>query len=281
MDTYMCQDEMSLDPHLTASVESTNQAQTCSLPDHVSQVRIIRRSSIRPREPSGLKARQLTRCFSGRTILDATSVEVGPGVLAVLEGPNGVGKTTLLRIFATVVQPDDGDVSVDGYDVMRDGVRVRERIGAAFVNERSLYWRLTGRENLRLFARTRGLSSRDARSQVDSLLEELDLVEISHRWVADLSAGQRQRLIIARAGLGTPTCMLIDEPLRGLDEAGIETMLSFLRGRATRGAAVLIVAPKLDELRAEADALYRLRDGRIHPWTAPETDGPPTGPAQP
>jgi len=247
----------------------------------VSQVRIIRRSSTRSREPSGLKARQLTRCFSGRTILDGTDLDVDSGVLAVLEGPNGAGKTTLLRIFATVVQPDDGTASVDGYDVAREGAHVRERIGAAFVNERSLYWRLTGRENLRLFARTRGLSSRDARSQVDSLLEELDLQAISRRWVADLSAGQRQRLIIARAGLGAPTCMLIDEPLRGLDEAGIETMLSFLRAQAERGAAVLIVAPKLDELRTEADALYRLRDGRIHPWSSPEMVGPLTDQPQP
>ena len=139
-------------------------------------MRIANRLSTPPHEPSGLRAEQLTRRFSGRTILDATGIEVGPGVLAVLEGPNGAGKTTLLRIFATVVRPNDGEASVDGYDVVRDGARVRERIGAAFVNERSLYWRLTGRENLRLFARTRGLSSRDARSQVDSLLEELDLV---------------------------------------------------------------------------------------------------------
>jgi ABC-2 type transport system ATP-binding protein len=148
---------------------------------------------------------------------------------------------------------------------------VRERVGVAFVNERSLYWRLTGRENLRLFARTRGLSSGAARTQVDALIEKLDLVEISNRWVADLSAGQRQRLIIARAGLGAPTCMLIDEPLRGLDEAGIATMLSFLRSQVRRGASVLIVAPKLDELQAHADVLYRLRDAEVHPWAE---DGP-------
>jgi len=240
-------------------------------------MRLALRSSTRSHEPSGLKARGLTRRFGERTILDGVEIEVGPGVLAVLEGPNGAGKTTLLRIFATVVRPYDGEASVDGYDVVADGARVRERIGAAFVNERSLYWRLTGRENLRLFARTRGLSSRDARSQVDSLLEELDLVAISRRWVADLSAGQRQRLIIARAGLGVPTCMLIDEPLRGLDETGIETMLSFLRGQATRGAAVLIVAPKLDELRPRADVLFRLRDGQIHPWTDSEPVGQLTG----
>jgi ABC-type multidrug transport system ATPase subunit len=213
----------------------------------------------------------LTRRFNERAVLDEADIEVQPGTLAVLEGPNGAGKTTLLRVFATVVHPNGGHASVDGYDVIRDGARVRQRIGAAFVNERSLYWRLTGRENLRLFARTRGLSSRDASSQVDRLIKQLDLDAISSRWVANLSAGQRQRLIIARASLGAPTCLLIDEPLRGLDDAGIEMMLSFLRGHADCGAAVLIVAPKLDELGTEADALYRLRDGRIHPWTSAQT----------
>lgn len=185
----------------------------------------------------------------------------------MLEGPNGAGKTTMLRVFATLVRPNGGEARVDGFDVVRSGARVRERIGAAFVNERSLYWRLSGRENMRLFARTRGLARRAARAQVDSLLEELELVEIAAKWVADLSAGQRQRLIIARAGLGEPSCMLIDEPLRGLDDAGIATMLSFLRTQAARGAAVLIVAPKLDELRACGDAFYRLRGGRVHPWS--------------
>jgi ABC-type multidrug transport system ATPase subunit len=228
----------------------------------------IRRSSIhRTREPTGLRARGMTRSFKGRTVLAGVDLDVAPGTLAVLEGPNGAGKTTMLRIFATVVQPHGGEVRVDGYDVMRDGARVRERIGAAFVNERSLYWRLTGRENLRLFARTRGLSARAASAQVDGLLEEFELVEISRRWVADLSAGQRQRLIVARAALGAPTCMLIDEPLRGLDEAGIATMLSFLRAQATRGAAVLVVAPKLDELQSHGDVLFRLEDGRVRAWS--------------
>lgn len=216
----------------------------------------------------GLAARGLTRKFGVRTILERVDIDVGPGVLAVLEGSNGAGKTTLLRIFSTVVRPNEGEASVDGYDVVREGARVRERIGVAFVNERSLYWRLNGRENLYLFARARGLSSRAARAQVGAILEELDLVTISSRWVADLSAGQRQRLIIARAGLGAPANMLIDEPLRGLDEAGIKTMLAFLRAQAVRGAAVLIVAPKLDELRREADKFFRLQDGVISAWQA-------------
>jgi ABC-type multidrug transport system ATPase subunit len=207
------------------------------------------------------------RSFAGKAVLAGADLEVPPGTLAVLEGANAAGKTTMLRIFATLVRPDGGVARVDGYDVARSGARVRERTGAAFVNERSLYWRLSGMENLRLFARTRGLNKRAAVAQVDALLEELELVEIASKWVADLSAGQRQRLIIARAALGQPSCMLIDEPLRGLDEAGIQTMLCFLAAQARRGGAVLVVAPKLDELRAHGDVLYRLREGVVLPWS--------------
>ncbi len=236
-------------------------------------MRVVKLRTPESRGPSGLSARRLTRSFGGRLVLSAASVDVQPGTLAVLEGQNGAGKTTMLRVFATVVRPDAGEVTVDGYDVVRSGARVRERIGVAFVNERSVYWRLSGRENLLLFARMRGMSSRAAGAQVDALLQELDLAQISHQWAADLSAGQRQRLIVARAALGEPTCMLIDEPLRGLDETGTATMLSFLRAQASRGAAVLVVAPKLDELMTHADALYRLRDGAVHPCTVEELDG--------
>lgn len=219
----------------------------------------------------------MTRSFARRTILAGADLEVAPGTLAALEGANGAGKTTMLRIFATLVQPSGGEARVDGYDVVRGGARVRERIGAAFVNERSLYWRLTGKENLRLFARTRGLSRQTASAQVDALLEELDLGEIASRWVADLSAGQRQRLIVARAALGQPSCMLIDEPLRGLDDAGIHTMLSFLAAQARRGSAVLVVAPKLDELKGYADVLYRLREGVVLRWASGEAQADEEG----
>jgi ABC-2 type transport system ATP-binding protein len=168
------------------------------------------------------------------------------------------------------VRPDGGGARVAGYDVAREGARVRERIGVAFVNERSLFWRLSGRENLQLFARTRGVARALVARQVEDLLQELELGEIAPRRVADLSAGQRQRLIIARAGLGAPQALLIDEPLRGLDDAGIATILGFLRRRASDGASVLVTAPKADELEAEADLLLRLRDGVVHPWREPQ-----------
>jgi len=224
-------------------------------------------------EPSGLQARDLSRSFAGRAVLRGLNLDVRAGCLTVLEGANGAGKTTLLRIFATIVLPDEGDARVDGFDVMRHGARVRERIGVAFVNERSLFWRLSGEENLRLFARARGVPRQASRRHVDELLEELDLTEIAPRRVVDLSAGQRQRLIIARAGLGNPTALLIDEPLRGLDDAGIAMINGFLRRRAQGGAAVLIATPKADELGAEADVMLRLRDGAVAPWHETDESG--------
>jgi ABC-2 type transport system ATP-binding protein len=214
----------------------------------------------------GLRAQGLSRSFAGRTVLAAVDLEVRPGTLVLLEGANGAGKTTLLRIFATVVWPNGGNASVDGFDVRRFGARVRERIGVAFVNERSLFWRLSGEENLRLFARIRGISRERSLEQVAELLEELKLAPIARRRVADLSAGQRQRLIIARAGLGDPTVLLIDEPLRGLDDSGIAEVLAFLRRRARGGASVLVTAPRADELAAEADILLRLQHGVVQPW---------------
>jgi ABC-type multidrug transport system ATPase subunit len=239
-----------------------------------SEALVINPIAAAPDELLGLHARALFRSFRGRTVLEAVDLDVAPGTLVVLEGTNGAGKTTLLRIFATIVLPQGGNASVDGFDVLRQGARVRERIGVAFVNERSLYWRLSGEENLRLFARTRGVPRNASRQHVEELLEELDLSEIAPRRVVDLSAGQRQRLIIARAGLGNPTALLIDEPLRGLDGGGVAVINAFLRRRAQQGAAVLIATPKADELGAEADVMLRLREGTVRPWH--ETNGAPT-----
>src|SRR4051812_35687847 len=114
----------------------------------------------------GLLARGLSKSFDRRPVLHGVDLALARGRIGIVKGPNGAGKTTLLRIFATVVGPDAGEAWLDGVDVLENPARVRERIGVAFVNERSLYWRLTGLENLRLFARTRGVGRRAAERQI-------------------------------------------------------------------------------------------------------------------
>lgn len=210
-----------------------------------------------------LLARSLTRSFRGRRVLDEIDLACPAGNVAVVAGDNGAGKTTLLRIFATLLHPDSGTASVDGYDVVRDGPEVRARIGVALVNERSLFWRLSGRENLRVFAATSGVPRKLSDGYIGDVLEELELERIADQRVANLSAGQRQRLIIARAAVARPSVLLLDEPLRGLDQSGVDCVLSFIARSSERGSTLLIAAPLVQELREVADQMLELRSGRL------------------
>jgi ABC-type multidrug transport system ATPase subunit len=211
----------------------------------------------------GLAARSLTRSFRDRRVLDGVDLDCPAGQVLVISGDNGVGKTTLLRIFATVLHPDSGQAFVHGLDVVRDGPDVRARVGVALVNERSLFWRLSGRDNLRLFASTSGIPRKLRDAYVEAILEELELRQLADDRVANLSAGQRQRLIIGRAAVARPPVLLLDEPLRGLDNAAITCVLAFIARQANRGTAVLIAAPLVQQLREVADQILELRDGRL------------------
>jgi ABC-2 type transport system ATP-binding protein len=210
-----------------------------------------------------LVARSLTRSFRDRRVLDEVELACPAGQVVLVSGDNGAGKTTLLRIFATVLHPDSGSASVHGYDVVRDGAEVRARIGVALVNERSLFWRMSGRENLRLFAATSGVQRNLRGQRIDDVLEELELKQIADQRVANLSAGQRQRLIIARAAIARPPVLLLDEPLRGLDQRGIDCVLRFIARQTEDGNTVLVAAPLAQELRDVADQMLELRDGRL------------------
>jgi ABC-type multidrug transport system ATPase subunit len=211
----------------------------------------------------GLSAESLTRSFRGRRVLDDVDLACPAGHVTVVGGDNGAGKTTLLRIFATVLYPDSGTASVHGYDVVRDGAEVRARIGVALVNERSLFWRLSGRDNLRLFAAAAGVPRKLRDEHIDAVLDELEIGDTADQRVANLSAGQRQRLIVARAAVARPSVLLLDEPLRGLDQRGIDCVLAFISRQSERGNTVLVVAPLVQELATVADQRWELKDGRL------------------
>jgi ABC-2 type transport system ATP-binding protein len=219
--------------------------------------------TLRSAGAESLVARSLSRSFRGRRVLDGLDLACPSGHVAVISGDNGAGKTTLLRIFATVLHPDSGSASVHGYDVVSDGPEVRARVGVALVNERSLFWRLNGRDNLRLFAATSGVPRRLRDRYIDDLLDELELAQIAEQRVASLSAGQRQRLIVARAAVARPPVLLLDEPLRGLDQRGVDCVLGFIARQAERGTTVLVATPLVQDLRDVADQLLELRAGRL------------------
>lgn len=231
----------------------------------------MRRGSRGGRQPAttggarGLRACGISKSFRGRLVLDDLDLHAPPGEVTILAGPNGAGKTTLLRIFATVLHPDRGTATVDGCDVVRNGGAVRARVGVALVNERSLFWRVSGRENLRLFAATSGVRRRARERRIREVLDALDIDEIADRRVADLSAGQRQRLILARAAIGRPSALLLDEPLRGLDAQGVSSVLTFARRQAEGGHTVLVVAPLVQDLLPLGHRVLRFEDGKLVP----------------
>ncbi|HEX9713098.1 MAG TPA: ABC transporter ATP-binding protein [Actinomycetota bacterium] len=210
-----------------------------------------------------VRATRVVKRFRGTTALDGVDLSVPRGSISVLTGANGAGKTTLLRVFATLLVPDAGTAAVAGADVVAQPDRVRRAVGVALVNERGLYWRLSGFDNLVFFGRLDGARRADARAQARALLEQVGLGHVGDKRVAAYSAGQRQRLILARALLGAPPVLLLDEPMRGLDEEGVARVRALLRARTEAGGTVLIAAPTMDGIEGLGDDVIELRQGAI------------------
>lgn len=204
-------------------------------------------------EAAGIAVEQLTRAFGGLAVLDGLTLAIEPGERVALFGPNGCGKTTLLRCVLGTVTPTSGSVTVGGH---RAGTfAARSLIGVSLAQERSFYLRLSGRENLILFARLRGISRKTAAGRVDELTRELELGEVVARRADRCSTGQLQQLAFARALLGEPPVLLLDEPTRSLDQAARGRIWAALDRRRER---VLLMASHLEEDVESCDRVFQL-----------------------
>ncbi len=197
--------------------------------------------------------------------LDDVSFEVGTGEIFGLLGPNGAGKTTLLKILAGLVLPTSGTARLNGVDVARDDRAVKRLIGFVTSDERSFYWRLTGRENLQFFARLYGLGPALARRRAAELLEAVDLGALGDRQFMNYSTGMKQRLAIARALLHDPPVLCLDEPTRSLDPIAAKHLRRFVAERLNRehGKSVLLATHNLQEAEEMCGRLAILDRGRV------------------
>jgi ABC-2 type transport system permease protein len=199
---------------------------------------------------------------SGPPVVDRVNLAVHPGELFGLLGPNGAGKTTLVKMLATLVQPTSGQAWVNGYPLSNESA-IKASIGLATGDERSFYWRLSGRQNLDFFASLHGLSGADRRRQVDQVLEAVDLVNAANTRFALYSTGMRQRLSIARALLNRPTLLFLDEPGRGLDPNSARRLHSLVRSLAEQGVTIFLTTHDLAEAEALCSRIAILHEGQL------------------
>ncbi|WP_018788092.1 ATP-binding cassette domain-containing protein [Micromonospora sp. CNB394] len=203
----------------------------------------------------------LVKTFGATRALDGVDLEVPAGSVLGLLGHNGAGKTTLIHVLATLTPPTAGTAEVAGYDVVRQPVEVRRRIGVtgqfATVDEQ-----LTGTANLVLVARLLGASARQARSRAGQLIEVFGLTGAAGRAVRTYSGGMRRRLDLAIALIARPALLFLDEPTTGLDPVSRMALWDMVRDLVVEGTSVLLTTQYLDEADRLADRIVVLESGR-------------------
>lgn len=193
----------------------------------------------------------LTRTFANRPVVGPLDFTVAPGQRIALLGPNGAGKTTVLRCVAGTLVPTAGHVEVSGH--VAGTPAAKHIVGASLSQERSFYLRLSGRQNLMFFARLRHSSRQAAASQVRALEQELEITEIAERRMDRCSTGMLQQISFARALLGSPQLLLLDEPTRSLDTAAVGRLWAAIERRPE--VAVLIATHRPDDLKHCGDEI--------------------------
>lgn len=209
-------------------------------------------------EPA-LRTRSLAKRFGERVAVASVDVDVPAGSVFGLLGPNGAGKTTFIRMLVGLIRPSGGEAWVLGHSVERDRAAALSRVGA-IVEEPGFHRHLTGSENLRVAAAVRGPG---AGARVDEMLAKVGLADRAGQRVGGYSLGMRQRLGIARCLLGDPALLILDEPMNGLDPAGVREMRVLLRDLAAEGRTVLISSHLLDEVEKTCDRIAVMDRGRV------------------
>ena len=193
----------------------------------------------------------------------AIDLRVESGEIFGLLGPNGAGKTTTMRMLSTLLEPTAGSIEVLGIDALRRPREVRARLGAMLFGERSLYWKLTARENLEYFAALYHVPPKETAARVTASLEAVKLADRADDYVERFSTGMRQRLALARALLPDPPLLLLDEPTVGLDPQASRDLRDRVRELRAQGRTVLLTTHYMEEADQLCDRVAIIDHGVI------------------
>lgn len=195
--------------------------------------------------------------------VNGIDLRVERGEIFGVLGPNGAGKTTTLRMLATLLEPTSGDVKIFGIDVRTHPREIRAKLGAMLSGERSLYWKLTARENLEYFAALYHVPPNETKTRIDAALVAVKLADRADDYVERYSTGMRQRLALARALLPDPPLVILDEPTVGLDPQASRDLRDRVRELKRQGRTVLLTTHYMEEADQLCDRIAIIDHGQI------------------
>jgi lipopolysaccharide export system ATP-binding protein len=211
-----------------------------------------------------LRTEELTKSYSGRTVVRGVNLDIASGEVVGLLGPNGAGKTTTFAMVVGLASPDSGRVWLDGTDVTDDPMYVRARRGIGYLpQEASIFRGLTVEQNLLAILETLDLDTSARYRRMRELLAELSLTPLAKSAAYTLSGGERRRVEITRALVMSPQFMLLDEPFAGIDPIAVTDIQKIIFHLKQRGIGVLITDHNVRETLRITDRAYIVHDGVI------------------
>lgn len=197
------------------------------------------------------------------TAVDGVDLQIEYGEVFGLLGPNGAGKSTTIRMLCTLLEPSSGSARVNEFDIVRQANQVRRSLGTVLAGERSIYWKLTARENLEYFAALYHIPPKIAQRRIADLLERMELTARADDLVEKYSTGMKQRVAISRALLANPPIVLLDEPTLGLDPQAARKVRELVVELKAEGHTILLTTHYMEEADQLSDRIGIIDQGRI------------------
>ena len=211
----------------------------------------------------------LTKFYDGFTAVDHINFEVNEGEIFGFLGPNGAGKTTTWRMLTGIITPDDGEVTILGYNIHDEPLKVKQCMGV--VPETSnAYVDLTAWQNIILMSELYGIPKKDAQIRAKNLLNQLRLYERKDQKVKGFSKGMKQRLILCMALINDPTILFLDEPTSGLDVQSRRLIKDILQELSNEGKTIFLTTHDMDEANQLCERVAIINRGRIATIDRPE-----------
>ncbi|MDP8011759.1 MAG: ABC transporter ATP-binding protein [Thermoplasmata archaeon] len=195
--------------------------------------------------------------------LKGIDINVKKGEIFGFLGPNGAGKTTTIRVLTTLIKPTEGDVQVLGYDVKKDALSIRQRIGVV-LQQPSYEWSLSVEKNLYVYGVLWNIPKNDLNKRIEQLIMDFDLNDIRKQYASDISIGQRRRLQLARELIHDSELLFVDEPTIGLDPIIKRKILDYFKNLSKNGKTIFFTTHNLEEADYICDRVAIINKGRIH-----------------